>query len=76
MVPAMRRLVLLSLAFASLLSLSTAVIACGGDDDDDGTAIDAAAGDPADAAADPADAASTEADAGVDAGGPHGFAPR
>jgi hypothetical protein len=66
----MRRLVLLSFAFVSVLSLSTAVVACGGDDDDD--AIDAAPGDDADAAPE-ADAAPGEADAGADAGDPHGL---
>ncbi len=70
MVPAMRRLVLLSIAFASVLSLSTAVVACGGDDDD---VVDAAPTDQADAAPDAPDASDGEPDAGVDAGDPHGL---
>jgi hypothetical protein len=38
----MRRLVLLTFALASVLSLSTAFVACGGDDDDDTGGADAA----------------------------------
>ncbi|HWM86170.1 MAG TPA: hypothetical protein VNO33_10045 [Kofleriaceae bacterium] len=69
----MRRLVLLTLSLVCALSLSTAVVACGGDDStDDGGTVDGGTGS--------ADAAGgTEADAGsdeADAGDPHGVAPR
>ncbi|HKE13511.1 MAG TPA: hypothetical protein VKB80_01485 [Kofleriaceae bacterium] len=71
----MRRLVLLSFALASVLSLSTAFVACGGDDDD--TGADAGSGGAADAGGGTADAAPTTPDAGTaDANDPHGFLPR
>jgi hypothetical protein len=74
MVPCMRRLVLLSFALASVLSLSTALVACGGDDDD--TGADAGGG-AADAAGSTADAAPSTPDAGTaDANDPHGLLPR
>jgi hypothetical protein len=63
----MRRLVMLFLSLACALTLSTSVVACGGDDD----AVDGGAGGPADAGASEADAAGGEADAaggGDDAG--------
>jgi hypothetical protein len=65
----MRRLVLLGFALASLLTVSTAFVACGGDDDDDDTNT-ADSGVPGDS-----DAA-VAADAGPDGGSPHGFGPR
>jgi hypothetical protein len=70
----MSRLVLLSLALASALFVSTAVVACSGDDDDD--AADAGPGAPDAAPGAPDAAPGTPDAAGADAGDPHGFAPR
>ncbi len=67
----MRRLVMLFLSLACALTLSTSIVACGGDDDGtvDGGAggNDASTGGQADAAA--ADAGGGEADAGAEDAG-------